>query len=370
MHRIAAFILFVFLASCASRPGSEVLVPIGTTVSDAKVVSVYAVTTREMDASAQFPSFNAARAEQPSYLSYQISVPPTHVPGQIEWPRDRVDPRTTFATLEQSRLSGPDFLDDIAGNGSGRTNVSVFIHGYNLNFAQSLYRITQLSVDAGTPDTPILFAWPSAGNIAGYVADQDSATFSRDALARLLSQLARDRRIGRITVLAHSMGSWLTAEVLRQLRLSGDDDVLRRLEVILAAPDIDVDVFRRQTEVIGPLDPPMTLLVASDDRALMAASRLRGARQRVGELDVTDPQVQAAAREGNIVIIDISSVGTVDGLNHSRFVSLAADFSRFESAGPEDGVGSVRRAGAFVFDTVGRTVASPFTIIGEALATE
>ncbi|MGO8411564.1 alpha/beta hydrolase, partial [Rhizobium ruizarguesonis] len=76
---------------------------------------------------------------------------------------------------------------------------------------------------------------------------------SRDALTDLLAALARDSRIGTITVFAHSMGGWLTVEALRQLRLSGQDDVFNRLTVVLAAPDIDVDVFQAQMQVIGPM---------------------------------------------------------------------------------------------------------------------
>lgn len=46
------------------------------------------------------------------------------------------------------------------------------------------------------------------------------------------------------------MGAWLTVEALRQLRLARNDAAINRLNVILAAPDIDVDVFRSQMEVI------------------------------------------------------------------------------------------------------------------------
>ncbi len=39
--------------------------------------------------------------------------------------------------------------------------------------------------------------------------------------------------------------------------LTGRSATLNRLAVVLAAPDIDVDVFRAQMNVIGPLTPPM-----------------------------------------------------------------------------------------------------------------
>ncbi len=67
------------------------------------------------------------------------------------------------------------------------------------------------------------------------------------------------------------MGAWVTVEALRQLRLAHNDATINRLNVVLAAPDIDVDVFSSQMDVIGPLSPPMTVLVSRDDIALSIA---------------------------------------------------------------------------------------------------
>ncbi|MFD2238504.1 alpha/beta hydrolase [Aureimonas populi] len=341
----------------------------GGTVPGAQVLTVYAATTREREAP-DSNVFTAGRSDTPNYSAFTISVPPNHQPGRIEWPTDRIDPATTFATLDQGILTRRGFFEQVAASPDGMRDVTVFIHGYNSNFPEALYRLAQMSADAHLDGTPVLFAWPSQAAVAGYVADKDSVTYSRDALADLLSELARDRRVGSINVLAHSMGGWLTVEALRQLRLSGQDDVIDRLAVVLAAPDIDVDVFRAQMEVLGPLSPPLTVLVATDDRALLVSNRLSGARQRVGALDVRDPRVQEAAREGNVAIVDISGLETVDGLNHSRYVNLAALYP--ELGGGQDeapGLG-LRRAGAFVFNAVGTTISSPFTLVGEALAGE
>jgi len=166
------------------------------------------------------------------------------------------------------------------------------------------------------------------------------------------------------------MGGWLAMEALRQLRLSGEGEVLDRLKVILAAPDIDVDVFRAQLDVLGPMSSPLIVLVSTDDRALLVSNRISGARQRVGALDITDPRVQEAAQKANVALIDISSLKASDGFNHDRFVNLAA---LYPQASGEDkktpGLG-IRKAGAFVFNAVGATISSPFTIVGGALAGE
>lgn len=150
--------------------------------------------------------------------------------------------------------------------------VVVFVHGYNYNFQEALFRLAQLRADSNLPAVPILFAWPSQAALSGYIADKDSATFSRDNLTQLLIDLTKDRKRGEVMVFAHSMGGWLTTEALRQLKLEGRQDVLDKLTVVLAAPDIDADVFISQLNLIGKMSPPLTVLVSRDDRALEAST--------------------------------------------------------------------------------------------------
>jgi esterase/lipase superfamily enzyme len=212
-------------------------------------------------------------------------------------------------------------------------------------------RITQIAADTQTDYTPILFAWPSEARATAYAADKDAATFSRDHLADLLSSLASNPRIGRVAVVAHSMGGWLTMETLRQLRLAGKNSVLNRLRVVLASPDIDVDVFRQQIAVLGPMEHPMTILVASDDRALAISSRLAASRPRVGALNVNDPRVVEAAQKAHVRIIDISALDTSDAFRHDRHVRLAALYPQMESAST-----TADQSGAFVLDAIGTTL--------------
>jgi esterase/lipase superfamily enzyme len=163
------------------------------------------------------------------------------------------------------------------------------------------------------------------------------------------------------------MGGWLAVEALRQLRLAGRDEVLDRIEVILAAPDIDVDVFRGQMDVIGPLRHPMTILVSSDDRALRISSRIAGKRPRLGALDVSDPRIEPAAVKANVRVIDISALDASDALKHDRYVAVASLYPRV--AGAEQS-GGIRHAGAFVFNAIGATLSSPFTLAGRVIAGE
>lgn len=357
----------VTLAGCASLPGNDVLQTVSATGVEATTVEIHAVSTRGR----QDPGTNAftdERIAERNYAHFTVSIPPTHQPGRIEWPRGRIDPATTFAVVDQRVGTQETFLDRVKSGPTAPADVVLFVHGYNQSFPQALYRLAQLAADSGLPDVPVLFAWPSQGSIAGYVADRESAAFSRDALAATLTDLADDRRIGSITVFAHSLGGWLTMEALRQMRLTGKDTALDRLAVVLAAPDIDVDLFERQLAVLKPMDQPLTVLVAPDDQALRASMEIGGSHQRVGLLDVEDPKVAELAREHDIAIVDISSIQSSDPLNHRRYAALAS-----LAASVEDGdmpARGVRQAGAFVFNAVGATISSPFDLVGRALAGE
>ncbi len=363
----AVIALACTVAGCA-RPGPSVLIPSPTVAAGAKLVIVYVATTRAREADT-LNVYTNDRAPKLNYAEFTIAIPPHHQPGEIEWPHGTPDPQTNFVTVQQRLLSSQEFERKVAARGAGRTarKAGIFIHGYNVNFQEAVFRLAQLVSDADVDGVPVLFAWPSDAKLIGYVADREAATYSRDALAHVLTVLARDRKPGDVTVLGHSMGAWLTVEALRQLRLTGNTATLNRLEVILASPDIDIDVFRSQMQVIGRLSPPMTVLISRDDRALAISSRIAGERPRLGRLDIDDPRVQEAARAADIRIIDISKLSSPDQFNHDRFVTFGTLYARL-GATERRTAGGPGQAGAFIFNTVGTAISSPFTLVGGVLS--
>ena len=325
------------------------------------MVTVYVATTRQREI-AGTNIFSSGRTQQMNYAATTISIPPRHKPGEIEWPKGRPNPQADFVTAEQRALEKPAFEREVSRRrGASRPNIVVFVHGYNTNFPEGLFRLAQLTNDAAFDGVPILFAWPSEGTLEGYISDKDAVTFSRDGLVQLLATLAESPAIGDITVVGHSMGGWLTAEALRQLRLTGKDAVIKRLYVVLSAPDIDVDVFMAQMAVIGPLSPPLVILVSRDDMALSISERLSGEHRRLGALDVYDPRVIDAAREANVQVIDISNLKTSDIFKHSRFIALAT------AAGAPNARSAPRQAGTFMYDALGTSLSSSFLFAAKAI---
>jgi len=317
--------------------------------SGSKALPIYVATTRKRATSSE-NVFTAERDNSLNFAKFTVAIPPNHQAGNIEWPHGTPDPRVNFVTVDQALLSPAEFRNAVAPSSSRgkKTNVLIFVHGFNNNFQESLYRLAQIASDAEINGTTILFSWPSQAAAVQYAADKDAATHSRDHLIALLTMVTSSSQVGEIMIVAHSMGGMLTMETLRELRLQRRDRVIARLgRVVLAAPDIDVDAFRTQVQTIGPLNPPLTMLVSKDDAALRLSSVIGGSRVRAGALDVENPVVREAALKAKVRIIDISRLRSSDGgLRHDRFVNVAAFYPQLQRMAEAER----RQSGTFVFD--------------------
>jgi esterase/lipase superfamily enzyme len=326
--RAAIFMAFLLvLTACTTRPGPDVLLPVNAAPSS-KLVSVYVATTRQPADNGQ-PGFTSGRSADLHFVKYVIAIPPGHKKAEIEWPGRNTDPEKNFVTVSTTSLTQEAFSKAMAAEPKLNTDNTermpfVFVHGYNYNFQESLYQTAQMAADGGDIVVPVLFAWPSDASVSGYLADRDSVTFSRDPLARFLAMMTETTGFQQIFVGAHSMGAFLTTEALLQLRQSGHDDVIGHLRVALASPDIDVDVFKSQMDVIGKLEPPMVVMVANDDRALTVSGKIAGNRSRLGAVNITAPDIRALAANDNLRFIDMSHITATDRFKHNRFFLLTS----------------------------------------------
>ncbi|WHO75454.1 alpha/beta hydrolase [Rhizobium sp. BT03] len=356
------------LTGCVSRPSPDVLKPVHLQArADEAVsnrVSVLAATNRTPDTVRG--GFGSAWADSLTYEQYAFSVPPGRKGITIAYPTSRPDPERQFAVIGRKQLARDAFVEEALRSVQLDGTIGIFVHGYNYSYQEALYRTAQIAADAKLPGAPILFSWPSAAAVAGYVADRDAALASRSALDSLVTSLSGSGKVKRIILFGHSMGGFLVMETVRELKLQHRDDVVGKLAVVLAAPDIDVDVFRSQLKDIGPMPIPISLLVSKDDRALVASSFIAGERPRVGRLDINDPVIEEAAVKERLRVIDITSIQASDGLGHDRYASLAkfgAQLASFEN-GKRSSAGDV---GAYVFDAAGAAVASPFRLAGRVV---
>lgn len=318
-------LVFGWMAGCASRPDSAVLNPVAVAPDSTAKVRLLVATTRERGDAPDPNAFTAGRSQALNYGALTVSIPNTHVPGEIEWPdQTGADPATDFVTTDREFLDADAFLNEIrmraTGDGENEGSVLVFIHGYNTLYEEAVYWLAQIVHDSGFQGTAVLFAWPSQGKAPLYLADREASTYSRDYLETALIEMSRLPEVREINILAHSMGNWLAIETLRQASMKGHADFNGKLgDVILASPDLDVTVFRTQLDVIGKLPRPMTVLVSGDDKALGLSAWLAGGVERAGMLTASDARVLEGARRYNLRVIDLTAVDDGRGNHHSKY---------------------------------------------------
>lgn len=259
-----------------------------------------------------------------SFTLQTVSVPPGHKAGAIESPRfGSPDPSSHFVATGRRALDADSFRAEIAAHISGRVgntrDALVYVHGFNTSLAEARFRVAQIVADGGFTGVPVLFTWPTKGELLAYESDKEAATASRDALARLLADISNTPGVGRVHVLAHSMGSWLTMEALRENAIAGRRDLDGKLgNVMLAAPDIDLGVFRQQLAKIDASH--VSVFVSRDDRALSLSSRIAGDRPRLGAMDPSSPKDAAAIDAMGVRVYDLSMLDS-GWIGHDTFAN-------------------------------------------------
>jgi esterase/lipase superfamily enzyme len=195
----------------------------------------------------------------------------------------------------------------------GKPGILVFVHGFNVGFADAAKRAAQLAYDLAFPGPVVFFSWPSRGQVLDYTADGDAAEWSIPHLSDVLADLADLADGAPIYIVAHSMGNRVLTRAFHALVTQNAAKSNAFKEIVLTAPDIDADIFRTQIapKILGA--GPRTTLYASDtDKALTTSRSLHGGYQRLGQAGaslVILPGMET---------VDATSI-TTDFLSHSYF---------------------------------------------------
>lgn len=327
---LAVLGLALAAAACSGRPSRGVLSPVAVTTQGTSQVAMLAVATRQRSATDPGAMFDGERSKAVSFAEISVSIPPDNARtiGQIQWPQSLPgDPRRDFVTTSAGFLDQKGFSAALTHqiNRSGRTKVLVFVHGFNTRFDDAVYRLAQIAHDSKVTAIPILFTWPSRGDnrLRDYTYDRESANYSRDALEELLALLANQPNVSEITVLAHSMGNWVALEALRGRSIRAAAMAKRarpdKLQnILLVAPDVDVDVFRTQLARMGSTRPRILLFVSKDDKVLGLSRIVWGGMPRLGEVDPNQEPYHTEFAEHHIEVFDLTSLSSASQTNHDK----------------------------------------------------
>ena len=320
-------VLALTLVACASRPEGN-LIEVTARAPGASEVDMLVATTRAPVEQPPGVMFGGERAQGLRFADIAVSIPPDAVRkiGDVQWPPTPPgDPRRDFVTLRADRIELGEaksiFHQRIVANRGH--HALVFVHGYNTRFEEAVYRFAQIAHDTRADIVPVLFTWPSRGRALAYLYDRESANYSRDGLEAVLQALVKDPQVSEVSILAHSLGNYVAVEALRQMSIRNNGLSDKIHDVMLASPDIDVDVFRREiAEIEGShKPPPITLFVSQDDKALGLSKLIAGDEPRLGAVDPTQEPFRSILERAHVHVVDLTAVKADDPENHGKFAS-------------------------------------------------
>jgi esterase/lipase superfamily enzyme len=268
----------------AATPRSYAVLDTGS----ARLTIFLATTRRSVSSDRPSERYGPDDGDSLQFAAVSVNVPSYRVRGTGELPRTgtlrdnalsyRPDPLRDFFVTSTIPVDSARFVQRLSADlaTTRSRDLLVFVHGYNVSFEDAAVRAAQVAADLNFDGSILLFSWPSAASVTAYVRDQQSARNAGFQLLRILRNHAVAAQPDRVNLLGHSMG----AEVIgKAFTLTSPGDSTPRLaQVILAAPDVDARVFRR--EILPRLAPHaahITLYASSDDDALRASRVVNGA---------------------------------------------------------------------------------------------
>jgi len=290
-------------------------------------VTTYYATNRKPTGGAEPAKVYGAGIE--STLQYGraiVSIPPNHIPGNLElpslWKLERgVDPSKHFILKAVIPLGADAGRKEMAERLQAMSSKAllIFVHGFNMGFPEAALRTAQMAHDLKFPGIAFFYSWPSANQIRSYWQDEEIARLSESVFEQLIDELSQ-LPVTDIYIVAHSMGNRIVGHAL-QARMDKGKQTKNLKELLLAAPDINAEVFRA---VIAPKLAAMqgtrtTIYASSSDIALKASKVVHGFR-RVGETSggvVTYPGIETVDASsaspslrgyGHLYVVDSRSV--------------------------------------------------------------
>jgi esterase/lipase superfamily enzyme len=323
----------VFQIACtrakAQLAAEPVVVARSPTAKKSEVIEIatYYATNRSQTASTEpLKLYGTGFDRSLHYGKAVVTIPLTHVTGRLELPKiwklqREPDPSKHF-TVRSVVPMGKDAVRremQETLTAGGNKAILLFVHGYYLGFPEAAMRTAQLAHDLKFAGVPFFYSWPSAAQLFSYWQDEEAAELSEPLFETLLDDLSFMQATD-IYIIAHSMGNRIVSQALKA-RVDQGKPTRHVREVLLAAPDINAELFRT---VIAPKLAAMqgtrtTIYASSSDLALMASKIVHGFR-RLGEtadgvftfhgLDTVDASTatQANRAYGHFYLMDNSLV--------------------------------------------------------------
>ena len=262
-------------------------------VDDSKIYPVWFATTRKpINKNDLTNGFSNQRDDDDNiyYGKCNVFIPKSHHFGEVgrswfSWKRiEEFDFKDSnlklLKIISYDRVD--DFWLDLKKNFSeNRGDALVFIHGYNNTFEEAAIRAAQIGVDLEVSGATAFFSWASKGNFIGYPDDEASIESSETELTAFLLDFVQKSGASKVHIIAHSMGNRGLLRALENIHIKLKDSKILFGQIILAAPDIDVKLFKNLAYLYPLLSKQTTLYVSPKDVAITTSKFLHN-YQRAG----------------------------------------------------------------------------------------
>ncbi|MEM6784633.1 MAG: alpha/beta hydrolase [Bacteroidota bacterium] len=261
--------------------------------------------------------YGGRRGDELQMGTATVTIPKTHEPGEMESPswlrlQFRADPAKHIILQDVSPLDTDEAVAAMqaALDSTSSRAVLLYVHGFNVSFEDAARRTAQMAYDLGYDGVPAFYSWPSDASLLRYLADENDVMWSVFHLKAFLREIALRTGADDVHIVAHSMGNRAVTQALREFACEFKAPQFN--QVILAAPDVDAEVFRRDiAPAITGAAEQITLYASADDTALRLSQTLHGA-PRAGNTLVTAPGITTIDASG----LDPSLLG------HSYYADL------------------------------------------------
>ncbi len=268
------------------------------------LVEVFYGTDRRREDIKQPSKFYGSKRGTLEYGVCEVSIPRIHEQGELEGPFEFIsirigdfDDKKHVVLKEVNPITENIYFKNLSDriNKSPKKQAFVFIHGYNVTFEDAARRTAQIAYDMGFNDArvgaPIFYSWPSQGKpitpefrlFKPYTIDEGNNEWSETNLEEFLLKISTKTKAKMIHLIAHSMGNRALTKVLRKFANESKLSPLFK-EIVLAAPDIDAEIFKRDIlPKIVDKKRRITLYASSNDKALKESKKVHE-YSRAGDL--------------------------------------------------------------------------------------
>lgn len=271
-------LLALSLASCAQKP---IVIDPDEPIGFFPQTIFYAtnrVNTGSDNLNKRFGTARAPISYGYNLLSIPYDFPKAQSTNFLYWtlPVSR-NPNNRLALIDSIELRKEAFTDSLARSYNESDSPGLlFIHGYNTTYERAVRILGKLAYDIDLTGPAILYSWPSDEKFSAYSSDENSLIWVQPEFEQFIVDMleAADEQL---IIVGHSLGGRLVARGVSSVLIKRPDLAPHIKSVVLAAPDVDSEIFARDmAPVFINLSVNVTVYASDGDVAMDLSNNLFG----------------------------------------------------------------------------------------------